>query len=117
MNRCNADKKNKICRINCYINFTITAPGVGGGGGGDILLNPKFIFFCLKLHAKFRSPSTTPSGRKVCGTEKRKRNNNKYSGHFLPQQRPRAAHALHFDQKSSILNEAITYQNVHFAYD
>ena len=34
---------------------------------------PQIIFFCdLKLDAKFHTPRTTPSGRKVCGTEKRK---------------------------------------------
>ena len=41
----------------------------------------------------FHNPRTTPSGRKVCGTEEEKKNNTKYSGHFVPQQRPRAAHA------------------------
>jgi hypothetical protein len=36
------------------------------------------------------------SGRKVCGTEKKK-NNPKNSGHFVPLQRLRAVHALRSD--------------------
>ena len=32
--------------------------------------------------------------------KKEKKNNTKYSGHFFPLQRPRAAHALRSDQKS-----------------
>ena len=61
---------------------------------------PKSYFFCdLKLRAKFPNPRTTPSGRKVCGgEEEKKKNNTKYSGHFVPQQRPRAAHAPRSDQ-------------------
>ena len=31
--------------------------------------------------------------------KRKKKNNTKYSGHFVPQQRPRAAHALRSDQK------------------
>ena len=30
--------------------------------------------------------------------KKKKKNNTKYSGHFVPQQRPRAVHALRSDQ-------------------
>ena len=56
---------------------------------------PKSYFCCdLKLRAKFHNPRTTPSRRKVCGTEKRKerkKTNPKNSGHFDPQQRLRAA--------------------------
>ena len=36
-------------------------------------------------------------GRKVCGTEERKKNNPKNSGHLVPQQRLRAAHTLRSD--------------------
>ena len=64
-----------------------------GQGGSQI------FFFCdLKLH----DPRTTPSGRKVCGTEeeRKKKINTKYSGHFISQQRPRAAHALRSDQNN-----------------
>ena len=39
----------------------------------------------LKLRAKFHNPRSTPSGRKVCGTE-RKKHNTKNSGHFIPLQ-------------------------------
>ena len=66
---------------------------------------PQILFFCdLKLHAKFHNPRRTPSGRKVCGGEekKEKKNYTKYSGHFIPQQRPRAAHALRSYQQKSI---------------
>ena len=59
--------------------------------------------FDLKLRANFQNPRTTPSGRKVCGTEKKerkkeKKNDTKYSAHFVPKQRPRAALALPSDQ-------------------
>ena len=40
-------------------------------------------------------------GEKYVAQKERKRkksNNTKYSGHFFPQQRPRAAQALHSDQ-------------------
>ena len=38
------------------------------GGGWDVQL----YCFDLQLHAKFHNPRTTPSARKVCGTEKNK---------------------------------------------
>ena len=60
---------------------------------------PKSYYFCdLKPHAKFRNPTITPSGRKVCGGENRNKNNQKYSGHFNSLQRLRAAHTLRSDQ-------------------
>ena len=69
-----------------------------GLGAVLIFFYPKSYFFCdLKLHAKFQNPRTTPAWRKVCGPE-RKENNLKNSGHFVPQQRLRAAHALRSDQ-------------------
>ena len=62
------------------------------------LFLPQILFFGdLKLHAKFPNPSTTPSGRKVCGMEKKK-NNHKISGHFIPLQRLRAAHVFRSHQ-------------------
>jgi hypothetical protein len=65
----------------------------------------KYYFFCdLKFHAKFHNPRATPSGKKVFGTEQK--NNPKNSGHSVPQQRLRAAHALHLDKntcKSGVL--------------
>jgi hypothetical protein len=57
--------------------------GLGGGGGGPNLFYPQFFFCDLKLNTKFHNPRTTPSWRKVCGTEKktrRKKNNPKNSG-------------------------------------
>jgi hypothetical protein len=54
------------------------------------------LLFKLSYCATLR---TTPSGRKVCGTEKkRKKNNPKNSGHYVPLQRPKAAQALRSDQ-------------------
>jgi hypothetical protein len=66
----------------------------------EVFFNHKYYLFCdLKLCAKFHNPRTTPSGRKVCGTErKKKKNNPNYSGHFVPLQRLREAHALRSDQ-------------------
>ena len=37
-------------------------------------------------------------GEKYVAKKEEKKNNTKYSGHFVPQQRPRAAHALRSDQ-------------------
>ena len=77
------------------------APQWGYWGGPKFCLYPKSYFFCdLKLCAKFHNPRTTPSGRKVCGTEKKKRekNNPKNSGHLVLLQRLRAAYALRSDQ-------------------
>ena len=55
----------------------------------------------LKLCAQFQNPRTNSSGRKVFGTEKKekkeKKKNTKYSGHYVPLQRPMAAHALRSD--------------------
>ena len=91
-----------------------TKKGPQGATGGPKFIYPKSYFFCdLELHAKFQNPSTTPSGRKVWGTErkkKRKKNNPKNSGHFVPQQRLRAAHALCSDQyalKGNIVEQKI----------
>ena len=40
----------------------------------QIFVDPKSYFFCdLKLRAKFQNHRTTPSGRKVCGTEKKRK--------------------------------------------
>jgi hypothetical protein len=41
----------------------------------NIFLLQIYYFFDLKLFAKFQNPRTTPSGRKVYGTEKEKGNN------------------------------------------
>jgi hypothetical protein len=68
--------------------------GARGGGSQNCYLPVSYCFCDLKPRAKFHYPRTTPSGRKVCGTERKEKNNTKYSGHFVPQQRPRAAHAL-----------------------
>ena len=38
----------------------------------------------------------------VAQKERKKKNNIKYSGHFVPQQRPRAVHALRSDQNNAI---------------
>ena len=63
------------------------------------VLIQSFLYFKDKLHlSHLNSPRTTPSGRKVCGGERKKTNNPKNSGHFVPQQRLRAAHALRSDQ-------------------
>ena len=63
----------------------------------DMGVHPKTYFFCeLKPHAKFWTPMITPSARKVTAGEREKNAVN--SGHFVPQQRPRAAHALCSDQ-------------------
>jgi hypothetical protein len=49
-----------------------------GLGWVPIFVYPKSYFFCdLKLHAKFHNNSTTPSGRKVCGTERKRKKKNK----------------------------------------
>jgi hypothetical protein len=80
--------------------------------GVSIFFLTQILFFCdLEPHAKFRNPMITPSGRKVFGRENKKiitnivdtsfrsdQNINKYSGHFVPQQFIRAAHALRSDQ-------------------
>ena len=60
----------------------------------------KSYFFCeVKPHAKFQNPTITPSGRKVTSGEEREREKNAInSGHFVPQQCPRAAHALRSGQ-------------------
>ena len=39
-----------------------------------------------------------PGEKYVAEKKKKNKNNTKYSGHFVPQQRPRAAHALRSDQ-------------------
>ena len=51
-------------------------------------------------HAKFQNHSTTPSGRKVCGTEGKKdrKRNHEYSGHIVPQPHHKALHRLRLDQ-------------------
>ena len=71
-------------------------------GGPEFFFVHKILFFCdLKLCANFHKPRTTPSGTKVCGTERRKErkeNNPKNSRHFVPLQGLRAAHALRLDQ-------------------
>ena len=61
---------------------------------------PNVIFCCdLKLCTKFHNPRTTPSGRKVCsGEKKRKKNNHKDSGNFFPLQHL-AVHALCLEQQ------------------
>ena len=47
--------------------------------------------------------------------KKKNKNNTKYSGHFVPQQSPRAAHALRSDQKikarQSIATESLKKNN------
>ena len=48
-----------------------------------------YLFCDLKLRAKFQNPRTTPSGRKGVEMKERKIIDTKYSGHFIPQQRPR----------------------------
>ena len=73
------------------------------GGGSRSIFYPRSYFFCdLKLCAKFHNLRTTPSGKKVCGGEKkrkeRKKNNHKNSGHFVPLQCLKAAHTLRSDQ-------------------
>jgi hypothetical protein len=66
--------------------------------------------------AKFHNPRTTPFGRNVCGTErkkkerkKEKKNNHQNSGHFDPLQCLRAAHAFHlqYHLKSFMGNQKI----------
>ena len=47
----------------------------------------------------------------VAEKERKKKNNTKYSGHFVPQQRPRAAHALRSDQKLVIL-QTLKFMNL-----
>ena len=72
-------------------------PPQGARGGGPNFFYPKSYFFCdLKPRAKFHNPRTIPSWRKVCGGErkKKKKNNPKNSGLYVPLQRPIAAHAL-----------------------
>ena len=59
------------------------------------------LFVYLKLHGKIQNHRTTPSWRKVFGGErkdKKKKSNTKYSGHFVPSQRPRAGHTLRSEQ-------------------
>jgi hypothetical protein len=61
----------------------------------------------------------TPSGRKVCGGEKKerkkKKNNHKYSGHLVSVQRLRAVQALRLDQKKTKI-APIVYQNLYSYY-
>ena len=58
-----------------------------GLGGVLIFFYPKSYFFCdLKPHAKFRNPTINLSGRKVCGTERKRK--------IIPN----IAHALRADQ-------------------
>ena len=44
----------------------------GLGGVPHFCFTPNLIFCDLKLCAKFTNPRTTPSGRKVCGPERKK---------------------------------------------
>jgi hypothetical protein len=78
------------------------SPHLGGMSPKNVY--PKYYFFLdLKLLAKFQMPRTTPSGRKLCGTEKQERkNNHKNSVHFVHLQPPRAVHALRSDQNISM---------------
>ncbi len=89
-----------------------------GEGGVPFFFYPKSYFFCdLKLCAKFHNPRTTPSGRKVCGTQerrKKKKNNPKNIGHFVLLQRLRAAHALRSDQN---MLSSTFYDCVYYAWD
>ena len=67
------------------------------GGWGDppfFPLHPKSYFLWLLTLVKFKNCSINPSRRK----EKRKKNNHKNSGNFVPQSRKRVAHALHSNQ-------------------
>ena len=41
-------------------------------------IHPESYFFKFKTSAKFHNPRTTPSGRKVCGGEKKEENNTNY---------------------------------------
>jgi hypothetical protein len=59
----------------------------GGGSSG-----PRLGTLWCNACEKFHNTRTTPSWRKVCGTEKKK-NNPKNSGHFVPLQRLRTVHA------------------------
>jgi hypothetical protein len=81
----------------------------------------------LVAKSKYMSPKTDCQGKKMCGEvfttlnstsadggprlrvcarlrekyvarKRRQKNNTKYSGHFVPQQGPRAAHELRLDQ-------------------
>ena len=53
--------------------YHITIPPQGEGGVPRIIFLPKIVFFCeLKPHAQFQNPTITPSGRNVCGTERKK---------------------------------------------
>ena len=55
------------------------------------------ILFCsLKLHAQFQNPRTTPSGRKVTGSERKDKTGKMASivSTTFQLQRPRAAHAV-----------------------
>ena len=65
----------------------------GHGKSPKFSFTPNLIFFCdLKPHAKFWNPTITPSGRKVTGSEKKKkkRKNAINSGHLVPWQRTQA---------------------------
>ena len=42
------------------------------------------------------------------GRKERKKNNPKISGHYIPLQRPRAAHALRSDQHASLLKFGVS---------
>jgi hypothetical protein len=82
-------------------------------GEFQIFVYPKSYFLCdLKLHAKFHNPRTTPSGRKE---KERKKKNTKYSGHFISQQRPRAANTLRpwALLRNDTLKHNIRFQLVH----
>jgi hypothetical protein len=52
----------------------------GASGVPKFFSSPNLILFCeIKLGSKFHKPRTTPSWRKVFGSEKKERRKEKYS--------------------------------------
>jgi hypothetical protein len=71
---------------------------MAGGSPNFVLHSKSYLFFDVKLRAKFQNPRTTPFERKVCGTEQQEKNHPKNNESFVPQQRLSAAHKLRSDQ-------------------
>jgi hypothetical protein len=59
-----------------------------------------YFFGDLNSMQNFNTLAQPPSGRKVCGGERKKKNNLKNTGHFVSLQHLRAGHTLCSDPKS-----------------
>ena len=84
-------------------NLKIQPPG--GKGVPQILFRPKSYFFVTNTSLQnFKIIAQSILGEKFAAQkeEKRKKNNHKNSGHFVPQPQQRVAQALRLDQKQLV---------------